>query len=90
MVRIYTLFLWKLFKKILPKTILDLGCGTCRLWEEFPKNILFTGIDISAEMLEIAQKKEISGEWICSDLLNLDLKEKNSILYFPHTTLSIT
>ncbi|EMO73682.1 methyltransferase, UbiE/COQ5 domain protein [Leptospira kirschneri str. 200801925] len=44
-------------EKILPKTVLDLGCGTCRLWEEFPKNILCTGIDISAEMLEIAKKK---------------------------------
>ncbi|UML74834.1 class I SAM-dependent methyltransferase [Leptospira interrogans] len=76
-------------EKILPKTILDLGCGTCRLWEEFPKNILFTGIDISAEMLEIAQKKEISGEWICSDLLNLDLKEKKfDLILSTHDTLN--
>ncbi len=44
-------------RKILPKTVLDLGCGTCRLWEEFPKNVAFTGIDSSLEMLEIAKKK---------------------------------
>ncbi|EMJ93127.1 methyltransferase domain protein [Leptospira alstonii serovar Pingchang str. 80-412] len=74
---------------IFPKTVLDLGCGTCRLWEEFPKNITFTGIDSSAEMLEIAGKKAISGEWIHSDLVDLNLNgRKFDLILSTHDTFN--
>ncbi|WP_078127401.1 class I SAM-dependent DNA methyltransferase [Leptospira alexanderi] len=76
-------------RKILPKTVLDLGCGTCKLWEEFPKNVVFTGIDSSLEMLEIAKKKAIYGEWIHSDILDLNLNgRKFDLILSTHDTLN--
>ncbi|TGK25850.1 class I SAM-dependent methyltransferase [Leptospira yasudae] len=74
---------------IFPKSILDLGCGTCRLWEEFPDLVELTGIDSSSEMLEIARKKEIGGELILSDLLQFDLSpRKFDLILSTHDTLN--
>lgn len=76
-------------ENFLPKNVLDLGCGTCKLWEEFPKMIQFTGIDSSPEMLEIARKKRISGEFIQSDLLDFDLKDRRfDLILSTHDSLN--
>lgn len=76
-------------QKFLPKTVLDLGCGTCKLWEKFPRSIQWTGVDSSLEMLEIARKKTIDGEFVHSDLLNFDLERKNfDLILSTHDTLN--
>ncbi|PJZ56668.1 class I SAM-dependent DNA methyltransferase [Leptospira barantonii] len=74
---------------ILPETVLDLGCGTCKLWEEFPKNVQLTGIDSSSEMLEIARKKPISGELIYADFLDFDLENRKfDLILSTHDSLN--
>lgn len=74
---------------ILPKTVLDLGCGTCKLWEEFPEIIQCTGIDSSSEMLEIARKKPILGELIQADLQDFDLKNRKfDLILSTHDSLN--
>ncbi|AOP34276.1 SAM-dependent methyltransferase [Leptospira tipperaryensis] len=76
-------------EKYLPKTVLDLGCGTCKLWEKFPSSVRFTGVDSSSEMLEIARKKAITGEFVLSDLLNFELENKTfDLILSTHDTLN--
>ncbi|MBM9499456.1 class I SAM-dependent methyltransferase [Leptospira sp. 201903071] len=73
----------------LPDTVLDLGCGTCKLWEKFPSSVRFTGVDSSSEMLEMARNKPIGGEFFHSDLLNFDLKDKTfDLILSTHDTLN--
>ncbi|MDV6237051.1 methyltransferase domain-containing protein [Leptospira ellisii] len=75
--------------RFLPETILDLGCGTCKLWEKFPPSTSFVGIDSSEEMLEIARKKPLLGEWIHSDILNFSLPSRNfDLILSTHDTLN--
>lgn len=70
-----------LLKRILPRNkklrILDFACGTGRISEYLEelkfKNI--TGIDVSDEMLKIADKKLKS-----TDLLNIDVNDKNKLI----------
>ncbi|XDD48826.1 class I SAM-dependent methyltransferase [Leptospira sp. WS92.C1] len=76
-------------QKKLPRKVLDLGCGTCKLWKEFPESVEFTGIDSSLEMLEIARKKSIQGELIHSNLLNFNLyPQKFDLILSTHDTLN--
>ncbi|TGK38602.1 class I SAM-dependent methyltransferase [Leptospira gomenensis] len=75
--------------RFLPQTILDLGCGTCKLWEKFPSSLSFVGIDSSEEMLKIARKKPLSGEWIHSDILHFSLPgRKFDLIVSTHDTLN--
>ncbi|HAN21516.1 MAG: hypothetical protein A2Y15_00685 [Clostridiales bacterium GWF2_36_10] len=65
------------FSKIKVKEVLDLGCGTggiTRLLAE--KCFDLIGVDISADMLSVAQnktKKGIDIRYICQDMRDLDL-----------------
>ncbi|MBM9575750.1 class I SAM-dependent methyltransferase [Leptospira sp. 201903070] len=73
----------------LPNQVLDLGCGTCKLWEKFPSSVRFTGVDSSSEMLEIARKKAIAGEFVLSDLLDFKLENKTfDLILSTHDTLN--
>ena len=51
-------------------SILDLGCGTGKLYEHInPSKFSLTGIDISSRMLEIAKKKYPSQQFFHFDIL---------------------
>jgi len=53
--------------------ILDIGCGNGRLTTFLDDYInSYTGVDISSDLLQLAQKKYPSHTFICEDLLNLD------------------
>ncbi len=47
------------FSKLLPEQakVLDLGCGNGRLRKFLPAEISYTGVDFTAELLDIAQKQ---------------------------------
>lgn len=82
-------------KNINPEKILEIGVGTGILLDKYPKKSLITGIDISEEMLSIAQKKVnlLSGTKI--ELINMDAEnlafENNSFdcVVLPYV-LSVT
>lgn len=63
-------------KKI--KTIIDLGCGTGSHVERLSKKgYHITGIDLSKEMIKIANSKRIdNAQFFCRDLSKLNLKNK--------------
>ncbi|PJZ70132.1 methyltransferase [Leptospira perolatii] len=72
-----------------PPRILDLGCGTCRLWKELPPESELWGIDFSPEMLEVAAQNGIRGNRICADLLNLPkFSEPFDLVICTHDTLN--
>lgn len=56
-------------------TILDAGCGTGNLIkllaERFPKATIY-GLDFSSEMLDVAQKKNLSATFIEGDIFNVE------------------
>jgi len=66
--------------KIQPKRILDLGCGTCQLSKDikdrFPNAEIYS-LDISIEMLKIANSKVKPNQLICSNATQLPF-ESNS------------
>lgn len=71
----------KLIKKFGDKKVqrlLDIGCGTGIHAEHFiDKGYIVTGIDISKEMIEIANKKELkNSKFLVGNAVKFDLKEK--------------
>jgi malonyl-CoA O-methyltransferase len=69
-----------LVKQFLPdlhnKVVLDAGCGTgkfCVLAENQGASKI-TGLDLSSEMIEIARKNCLSGEFWCGDLSTAELE----------------
>ena len=53
--------------------ILDLGCGPGRLIDLLPEGVKYTGIDISAEYIEDAEKRYGNKyNFICSNILDID------------------
>jgi len=57
--------------------VLDLGCGTGRLYEIFKdKNIDYTGIDFSENLIKIAKEK-YGDRFIVGDILSLPFPDKN-------------
>ena len=57
--------------------VLDLGCGTGRLYEIFRgKNIDYTGVDFSERLVQIARSK-YGERFVVGDILNLPFPEKN-------------
>ncbi len=76
--------------------ILDLGCSTGSLLIDLSKsskkkNLKFIGIDSSNNMIDIAKnkilrnRKKTNFEFICSDFLKFNSKEKFSIIYMNYT-----
>jgi len=57
--------------------VLDLGCGTGRLYEIFKdKGVDYTGIDFSEELIKIAREKH-GDRFIVGDILSLPFPDKN-------------
>lgn len=67
------------------KTFLDVGCGVGSILDFFKEkkiDIEYTGIDIIAEMVEIAAKRHTDNRFYCIDLLEYDsMEEKFDIIY---------
>lgn len=68
------------------KEILDLGCGTGRFAIELAKRgYRMTGLDITNEMLEVAQrnarKEDVKVRFIKGDIRNFQLKKKIGIIW---------
>jgi ubiquinone/menaquinone biosynthesis C-methylase UbiE len=72
---------YEVVKKYLPKRamcILDLGCGTGMFFEELTKRgKLVVGIDSSAKMLGIAQKRASGVSLVCADADRLPFKDRS-------------
>jgi tRNA (cmo5U34)-methyltransferase len=76
--------------------VYDLGCATCNAFIELdpvlPKNVQFTGVDFSNEMLERAREKiatqgmQRKHELICADL-NDDIEITNASVVIMNLTL---
>lgn len=72
-----------------PKRILDLGCGTCKIWKYLPPNAELWGLDSSHEMLQIADLSHIRGKRVQGDLLELpSLPGKFDLIFSVHDTLN--
>ena len=76
------------FINLTPKIIYDLGCSTGTLLERIEskhptKEILYKGIDIVPEMIDIARKRNFVNpnrfSFECDDILKTDLKEASVI-----------
>lgn len=62
--------------------ILDLGCGTGLAAQYLARdNTIWTGVDVSAKMLQEAQNKHIYHELVCDDILSFLEKNTNSYDY---------
>ena len=76
--------LTKLIEKIKKLRILDFGCGTGKIGEELKKQInneyYLEGIDISTNMLENAENKNVYNKLTCLDLTKESYDEKYDII----------
>ncbi len=70
------------------KSLLELGCGTGKNLENLQTQFDITGIDISAEMLELAKKKISGAEFILGDLRGFDLGKKFDVIICMYDTLN--
>jgi len=72
---------YEVVKKYLPKRvarILDLGCGTGMFFEELAgRGKLVVGVDSSAKMLNIAQKRACGASLVCADADHLPFKDRS-------------
>jgi len=70
--------------------VLDLGCGNGRLYEILKdKEVEYTGIDISENLINVAKKKYPKGQFVIGDGINLPFKDHSfdivySIAVFHH------
>ncbi len=60
--------------------ILDIGCGTGRLTTQLLDYGNVSGLDLSAEMLEIAESRNADIKWYCQDMRDLDLPQKYDVV----------
>lgn len=60
--------------------ILDIGCGTGTLTSQLTEYGQVSGVDISQEMLEIAESRNPSIKWYCQDMRDLDLPNQYDMI----------
>lgn len=63
-----------------PQKVLELGCGTGNILKLFPKVKKLYGLDISQEMLTIAQKKLPTAIFIKGSMTNFKIDEKFDLI----------
>ncbi len=67
----------KHLSKLKCNKILEIGCGSGSLAKRFlEKNYDYTGLDVSKQMIELAQELIPQGKFIRADMRHLDLEEK--------------
>lgn len=78
-----------LIRAIQPKNILELGCGSGRLFPVFIQERVenITGIDISDEMIQKAKFKHPSLNLFQGNILNFDIKEKFDLIVLSNSLL---
>src|SRR5699024_11875260 len=60
--------------------ILDIGCGTGTLTSQLTEYGQVSGVDISQEMLEIAESRNPSINWYCQDMRDLELPNQYDMI----------
>ncbi|GGI40126.1 class I SAM-dependent DNA methyltransferase [Mammaliicoccus stepanovicii] len=60
--------------------IMDIGCGTGRLTSQLVEFGDVSGLDLSHEMLEIAEKRNPEIKWYCQDMRDLVLPQKYDLM----------
>jgi len=70
------------------ESVLEIGCGTGTNLLTLSKKYDVTGIDISREMLKIARKKIIRGNFHVHDIRNFDLKKKFDVILCLYDTIN--
>lgn len=83
------LFYEKLVDELHPKTILELGVGTGRIFSKIISKVEHgTGIDLSRSMLDVCKKKCIDSNFDLCELsfINFDLGRKYDFVYMPFNT----
>jgi len=75
-------------RKLKPKSVLDLGCGTGR-WSELMGVKNYTGLDFAPELIEDARKKYPDTAFVKGDIVNFAerFKEEKYDLVFTFATL---
>jgi len=63
-----------------PKTILDLGCGTGEVLIRLNSKYEMTGVDLSKEMVEIANRKIDTVSFYVQDMRKLKLDKKHDVV----------
>jgi cyclopropane fatty-acyl-phospholipid synthase-like methyltransferase len=63
-----------------PKTILDLGCGTGEVLLRLISDYEMTGVDLSKEMVEIANRKIDAASFYVQDMRGLKLDKKHDVV----------
>lgn len=62
--------------------VLDLGCGSGRLYELLEEyHPKYTGLDISEELIGLAQRKYPGGKFEVADLTNIKVKNKYDFIF---------
>ncbi|WP_323704698.1 class I SAM-dependent methyltransferase [Mammaliicoccus sp. Dog046] len=60
--------------------ILDIGCGTGRLTAQLTEFGHVSGLDLSEDMLNIAEKRNPDIKWYCQDMRDLDLPQQYDVI----------
>ncbi|MEI6856851.1 class I SAM-dependent methyltransferase [Psychrilyobacter sp.] len=63
-----------------PKTIVDLGCGTGEVLLRLISDYEMTGVDLSKEMVEIANRKVETASFYVQDMRELKLDKKHDVV----------
>ena len=71
-----------------PKKILELGCGTGTILKNMPQKAELTGLDLSKDMLAIAQKKLPSATFVNADMTSFSLKKKFDLILCVFDTIN--
>lgn len=79
----------KILKSFQPTSVLEIGCGTGHLAKRFhQKNYAYTGVDISPDMLSIAQGNNPHCHFIKADMRRLALPTKQQACLITGRTIS--
>ncbi|MBI2729814.1 MAG: class I SAM-dependent methyltransferase [Sphingobacteriales bacterium] len=71
------------------KHVLEIGCGTGHLAEKFTAGgFIYTGMDLSEDMLQIARYKNTSSDFIRGDMRNFHLAKKTNAAIITGRTIS--
>lgn len=62
------------------KAILDVGCGTAEHHKYLVNTYNMAGIDIKAEYIETASKKNPTGQYFVEDMVNFDLNQTYDVI----------
>jgi SAM-dependent methyltransferase len=80
----------KKYKRSPGNKLLDVACGTGAHLFYLQDNFICTGLDINADMLEIARKKVESATFIQADMITMNLNEKFDVITCLFSSIGYT